>query len=148
MKSGKINNILTNVGLLIAIFLIAAACERREPIDLGEFNCSECFEDEPEWGSLIVYVTINGENPRVPLVVYIGDIEEGNIDWYDTATSKEYYVPVRPDAYYSVVAKYKRGDQTILAVDGDKFKLEYTDKQCDTPCYYFKGGYIDVRLRD
>jgi len=143
-------NIISNqtfFGFTIVILLLIA-CERKETTDLGEFDCSECYQDKPEWGSLIVYVTLNDENPSVPLVVYIGDMEEGNIDWYDTATSKEYYVPVKPDDYYSVVAKYKRGDQTVLAVDGDKFKLKYSENQCDAPCYYFKGGYIDVRLRD
>ncbi|MBN2176019.1 MAG: hypothetical protein JW731_17950 [Bacteroidales bacterium] len=132
----------------LIFMLLLNQCERKEPVDLGEFNCDECFQEKPEWGSLIVYVTLNDENPKVPLVVYIGNIEDGNIDWYDTADTREYYVPVRPDKYYSVRAEYRQGSKTIYAVDGDKFKLKYNNDGCDEPCYYFKGGYYDLQLKE
>jgi len=142
MKSIKYTLTIILLGILF-IF-----CERKEPLDLSEFNCSECYQEKPEWGSILVHVTIDDENPRVPLVVYFGNFEDGNIDWYDTADTKEYYIEVRSDYYYSVTAEYKKGEKTIYAVDGDKIKLKYSSEDCDVPCYYFKGGYFDLKLRD
>lgn len=130
------------------ILLVLVSCERQEPFDLSEIDCSECYQDKPEWGPLNITVTINSQNPYVPLKVYIGNFEEGNLDWTDTAYSNDFWVDVKPDQYYSVTAEYKDGDKTIFAVDGDKLKVKHTSDKCDEPCYYFQGGYIDVRLRD
>jgi len=134
--------------LTLQLLIFNSGCERQEPVDLSEIDCSECYQDKPEWGPLNITVTINSQNPYVPLKVYIGNFEEGNLDWTDTAYSSDFRVDVKPDQYYSVTAEYKDGDKTIFAVDGDKLKIKHTSDKCDEPCYYFKGGYIDVRLRN
>ena len=130
----------------IMVFLSLTFCERQEPTN-GSFDCSTCYQDEPSWGPLTIYVTINAENPRIPLVIYRGDIESNVIEYVDTTFQSEYWVDVPVDAYYSVKAEYKDGDKTIFAVDGDKLKLKKNVKDCDEECFYFDGGYLDVRLR-
>ena len=130
------------------ILLVLISCERQEPVDLNTFDCSTCYQDKPELGRLTVSLTINGQNPFVPLVIYRGDFENNDIEHTDTSWSADYWVEVPVDKYYSVTAKYKDGDKTIFAVDGDKLKLKHTSDKCDEPCYYFCGGYIDVRLRN
>lgn len=130
----------------ISAFLFLTFCERQEPTD-GSFDCSTCYQDEPAIGPLTVYVTINAENQKVPLVIYRGDIESNAIEYVDTAFQSEYWVDVPVDAYYSVKAEYKDGEKTIYAVDGDKLKLKKNAKDCDQECYYFDGGYLDVRLQ-
>jgi hypothetical protein len=142
-KIFKISEIL--MGML---FFLLYNCQRTEPVDLGEFDCSECYQEKPEWAPLNIKVTINDQNPYVPLVVYIGNIEDGLIDWVDTAFVTDYFVDVHPDRYYSVSAEYRDGEKTIFAVDGDKLTSNHNTNDCDAPCYYFKGGYIDVRLRN
>jgi len=134
--------------LMTILLMVIVSCERQEPVNLSNIDCSECYQDKPEWGPLNIKVTINDQNPFVPLKVYIGNFEEGNLDWTDTAYSKDFWVDVKPDQYYSVTAEYKDGDKIIFAVDGDKLKLQHTSDKCDEPCYYYSGGYIDVRLRD
>ena len=134
--------------LTLQILILNSGCERLESVDIGEFDCSECYQDKPEWGRLTVTLTINDQNPFVPLVIYRGDFENNDIEYVDTSYSADYWVEVPADKYYSVTAKYKDGNKTIFAVDGDKLKLKHTSDKCDEPCYYFKGGYIDVRLRD
>ena len=134
--------------LTLQLLIFNSGCERQEPVNVSEIECSECYQDKPEWGPLNITVTINSQNPYVPLKVYIGNFEEGNLDWIDTAYSSDFWVDVKPDQYYSVIAEYKDGDKTIFAVDGDEHKLKYTPDKCDEPCYYYKGGYIDVRLRN
>ncbi len=132
---------------IFIIFILFVSCERFEDVTIEGFDCYYCYQEKPEWVDLTVFATLNDENPEVPLEIYIGDFEEGNFDWHDTARNEEWYVPVKPGNYYSVLAKYKDGSRTIIAVDGDKIKVKYNDTDCDEGCYYQSGGHIDVRLR-
>ena len=134
--------------LIIPPLIISIGCERDVPTKLGTIDCIDCFQDRPEWGPLNVTLTINNENPFVPLVIYIGNIEDNNIEWIDTSYSADYWVDVPVNKYYSITAEYKSGDKTIFAVDGDDFKLKYTENNCDFPCYYYYGGYYDVQLKN
>ncbi len=133
--------------LAITLFMLFVSCERYEPLNIGDVDCYECFNPRPEWVKLNVKVTINHENQRVPLTLYIGNFEDGNVDWIDTTSSIDYWVDVHPDQYYSVKAEYKDGSKIIYAIDGDKIKLNYSKESCDEPCYYSTGGYIDVQLK-
>jgi hypothetical protein len=132
---------------VLFILLIMTQCERNE-FSWEPFDCSTCYQDKPDWGPLQVYVTINDQNPSVPLVIYRGDIEDNDIEYIDTAHSSSYTVEVPVDKYYSVTAEYKDGSRIIFAVDGDKLKLDKNTTDCDEECYYFRGGYIDVRLNN
>lgn len=127
--------------------LVMSSCERDEPVNAGDVDCYECYNPRPEWMKLNVKVTINDQNPEVPLTIYIGNVEDGNIDWVDTTNTNSYWVGVHPDQYYSVKAEYKDGSNTIFAIDGDKIQLKYSEDSCEEPCYYAVGGYIDVQLK-
>lgn len=133
--------------LLILIHMIGTGCEREVPSKLQAVDCYDCFEVRPDSGKLIVTVTINDENPFVPLVIYKGNIDDENFEFVDTTYSEEYWVRVPVNNYYSIAAEYKSGDKTIFAVDGDDFKIKYTDSDCNYPCYYYYGGYYDIQLR-
>lgn len=140
----KFNFFRSMIIFMIGILLILG-CERQPPKDPG-FDCTYCYQDKPDWGPLEIKVTINDENPYVPITIYIGNIEDNNIEYIDTAYSSVYWVDVPIDKYYSVTAEYKSGDKTIIAVDGDKFKLKKNIKDCDEECYYYSGGFFDNRL--
>lgn len=133
--------------LLIPFIIIGNGCEREVPSKLVAVDCYDCFQVRPDSGKLIVTVTINDENPYVPLVIYQGNIEDNNIEFVDTSYTDEYWVRVPVNKYYSIAAKYKSGDKTIFAADGDDFKIKYTENDCDYPCYYYYGGYYDIQLR-
>lgn len=137
----------TSIYILLLILLFSN-CEREEPLNSSSINCSECYQDKPEWGPLNVTVTINDQNPFVPLIIYRGNIEDNDIEYIDTTQSTNYWVDVPVNKYYSVAAKYISGEDTIFTVDGDELKMKFAETDCDQPCYYFKGGYIDVRLKD
>jgi hypothetical protein len=133
--------------LFLVILLLSFACERIEEGD-GVVQCSECYQEKPETGPFNAVVTINSENPFVPLVIYRGNVEDNNVEYVDTTWESSYWVEVPVNAYYSVAAEYKVGDKIIFAIDGDKLKTKYTENDCDEPCYYYKGGNVDVRLRE
>ncbi len=134
--------------LLIPFFIFMNNCERDVPSKLEAVDCYDCFQVRPDSGKLIVTVTINNENPFVPLVIYKGNIEDNNIEFVDTSYTDEYWVRVPVNNYYSIAAEYKSGDKTIFAVDGDDFKIKHTETDCNNPCYYYYGGYYDIQLRN
>lgn len=143
-------NFYKSIRLILPLLLsfLLVSCERHETVYTGEFNCTECYQNKPEWAPLNYEVTINDQNPFIILKVYIGNIEDNNLDWIDTAYYQEGYIDVLPNVYHSVSAEYKDGSNTILAIDGDKVSMKYTSEECDVPCYYFRGGFVDLRLRN
>lgn len=111
-------------------------------------DCDECYFNEPDSGDLIVYVTINGENTKVPLIIYKDQVDDERIEYVDTAIASPYYLWVELNEYYSVKAKYHSGDRTIYAVDGDKIKSRFVTETCEYDCYTVTGGIINVKLKE
>lgn len=135
----------TAILLIILLFTIAFSCDQ-DPF-VFDVNCDECSIHKPDSANLIVDITINEENPVVPLVFYRGDVEDGIIEWVDTADSEQLFLYSPVNEYYSIKAFYKSGDQVIIAVDGDKMKTSRVSDVCDYDCWIIKGGFLDVRLK-
>ena len=76
--------------IIIAVSIKITACEQ-EDLDFY-VDCYDCLSEPPDSSSLIVYVTINNENPYVPLVFYRGDYEDNVVDWIDTSYSDTLYL--------------------------------------------------------
>lgn len=131
--------------ILICFFWVFNSCEKNRGIIV---DCDECYYDEPDSGDLIVYLTFNSENTRIPLTVYKGQVDDEWIEYVDTAISSPYYLYVALDEYYSVEAEYKSGNRTIYAVDGDKIKSRFVTETCEYDCWIISGGVIDVELKD
>ncbi len=134
--------------LIITVILLIIGFSCEEDPFVFDVNCDECFTSEPDSADLIVDITINEENPFVPLVFYRGDVEEDNIEWIDTSYSETLYLYSPVNEYYSIKAFYKSGSQTIIAVDGDRMKTTRVSDVCDYDCWVIKGGTLDVRLKE
>jgi len=139
----KISRIIFTIAILLQF-----SCERHDNVYLGSVDCADCYSVKPEYVRLNALITINDENPKVKLTVYVGNCEEGQVDWVDSTYMENYWVDVKPDRYYSMKAEYKDGDKTIYVIDGDEVKLKYTENSCDVGCYYKVGGFVDLRLKD
>jgi hypothetical protein len=131
--------------MVVCFFGLFNSCEKYRGITV---DCDECYSNEPDSGDLIVYVTINNENKRVPLTIYKDQVDDEWIEYVDTAISSPYYLYVALDKYYSVKAEYHSGNQTIYAVDGDKIKTKFVNEACDYDCWVVSGGVINVKLKD
>lgn len=145
---------IRNILILITIVIIAGVSCEQQIWTLG-VDCDECFIDKPDSADLVVYITINEENQRVPLEFYKGDIEEGNLDWRDTADSDILYLYSEIDEYYSIKAYYKQGTQTLIATDGSKLKRALVSDLCTdasnevtVDCWIIKDGILDVRIKE
>ena len=132
--------------IIIILSLSVFACERK--FEIFEFNCEDCYQERPDYGPLIIYFSIGGENEYVLYTIYKGEFEDCIVEYADTAFYNEEQIDVPVNEYYSVEAKYVSGNDTIYVVDGDQFKLKKETTECDKKCYYFKDGIIDVRLRE
>lgn len=131
--------------LAISLLLVVLSCERK--FEFFEFDCEDCYQEKPDSGPLIIYFSYNDENDFVLYTIYKGKFENRVEEYADTAFYKEEQIEVPVDEYYSVEAKYISGSDTIYVVDGDQFNLKRERNECDKKCYYFKGGIIDVRLK-
>ena len=111
-----------------------------------EVDCNDCYGYAPDSANLIIHLTINAENDSVPLSFYLGDYENGEIDWQDTATNSEFYLYSKINKAYTVTATYKSGEKTIIAFDADEMILYNGKNECGAPCYIVKGGILDLTL--
>jgi hypothetical protein len=133
--------------ILLLIFLITCSicCEKERG---WVVDCDECYSVEPDSGDLIIYLTINSENQRVPLTIFKDQVDDEWVEYIDTAFSSPYYLYVDLNEYYSVKAEYKSGDRIIYAVDGDKIKTRFVSESCEYDCWVISGGIINVKLKD
>jgi hypothetical protein len=144
MSRKKLHTKLLAALLLVLVSGKFTACE---PEDwMLSIDCGDCYGYAPDSADLIIKLTINAENDSVPLTFYLGDYEEGVIDWQDTATSEEFYLYSKINSSYTVRATYRSGDKLIEAFDADDMELYNANEECGSPCYIIKGGIFDVSL--
>jgi hypothetical protein len=138
--------------IVVSAFLISSAivsCKDTSTdnsVDCSTYNYSDCNSVQPFTGNMHVKLTINGENPAVPLTIYRGKLEDGVIILHDTVSESIYDTLLPIDSYYTVTAKYTKGSSTIIAVDGDKISSSNT-VTCDSTCWSVKAGSVNVRLK-
>jgi hypothetical protein len=133
------------IGLIVFIIL-SVSCD--EKIFTGDVDCNECYAEKPEGVYLEIEVTLRAEFPEVPIVVYLGDIEEDQVEWIDTVYESPYYLYVEADRKYSVKAEYAREDATLYAVDGTKPKILRVTEACEFECYVIVDEMLDVTVKN
>ena len=135
--------------LFITILAFAVNFSGCEQEDLAlNIDCDNCLESFPDSADLVINVTINDENPFVPLTFYVGDYEDGNIDFTDTTYTEERFLYSKVGVNYSVKATYLKDGETVIAIDGDRIRVVDGSGDCYPPCYFIRGGTLDVRLKD
>jgi hypothetical protein len=136
--------------LVIALLVMGSgkftSCETEDW--MLEVDCADCYGYQPDSANLIIYLSISAENDSIPLTFYLGNYEEGVIDWQDTATTENFYLYSKIGNDYTVRATYRSGDRVIEAFDADRMKLYNANSECGSPCYIVKGGIFDLRLAD
>jgi len=112
-------------------------------------NCDQnvvCNTTRPDSGYLNVTVTDPGTSGMVPITIYKGDVDKGEVILQDTMYGKDnsYYLPIKQR--YSVRAVYKHNGVTTYVYDGAKVKLQKF-WNCDERCYEAVDGNVDVQLK-
>ena len=111
------------LSVLISLFFISC---------YDDDECSRpwnCYDEEPDGATMDIKVTINDQNPSVKVIIYNGIYENDNVREELTLTDGygEIYLP---DGQYSATALYKRGKDSVLAIDGGSCLL-YTSDAAD-----------------
>lgn len=138
---------IKTIFILIFTSIVFQTCKiENNAVDCSSYNYSDCDTHEPFTGKMSVKLTINSENPKVPIAIYSGKLEDNDIIFRDTITVESYDTLLPVNNYYTVTAKYLKGGLTIIAVDGDKISKSKT-VTCDSTCWSVKAGSANVRLK-
>jgi hypothetical protein len=130
--------------LVFVLLTLAGSCNEYLGLNV---DCDDCWGFRPDSADLIINLTINSSHPEVPIVLYRGNIESGQVDYLDTARETPYTLYSAIDQYYSVTAEYKVDGKTILAVDGDVMKAKDATASCEFECWIVTDGEFRVDLK-
>ena len=108
----------------------------------------DCLEQEPDFGTLTVHITVTGQSTKIPITLYLGNIEENNILIVDSVAVEEISYELPVNEHYSVTALYLSDQDTVLAIGSDRIAtFEKTTEYCLEACWGVTDGDVNVRLR-
>jgi hypothetical protein len=134
------NWLVLTLGLLLCLPFTACLNNNTDCVSSGS-----CITVEPTTADLNLRLTINTENPVVPIAIYLGDASDSVLYFRDTINTESISYAVALDQRYSGVAKYRQGQFTILAVDGDRTKLR-SKNDCGDLCYTVDDATLKLQL--
>lgn len=135
---------LIYIATLIFILCIPFSC--RDKYD----NCTEedyanCDTERPGIGRAVIHVTINDDNPYVPVSVYEGNFEQGHLLFRDTLYEGSSSFYLETEKFYSFTATYGLANDTTIAVDGGEVGI-ISYQMCELRCYEVRVLDIDLKL--
>lgn len=131
--------------LIVISFIVLQSCVLQ---DLAEFDCSECYPEKPTHSWVELRLTINEENPEVPITIYLGPPENGVIYAQELAYESTYKVMVENEIPYTVKAEYKVNGKTHIVFSQIKTKLFYDYESCSEPCYWVSNKRVRLRIKN
>ena len=139
----KVNSYIKAL-IVLVLLTLAGSCEKYLGMTV---DCDDCWGFKPDSADLLIYLTINQDHPEVPIVIYRGNFEDGEVDFVDTARVSTYTLYSAVDQYYSVTAEYKVDGKTIIVVDGDVMKAKDASSSCEFECYIITDGEFSLQLK-
>ena len=134
---------ISAIFLLFMLFFISCNKETTNQV----VDCSQCFAVAPDSGYLALHVTINPDHVKVPVTIYLGNLEDHDIKFRDTVSQSTVKILMPAGHAYAVAATYIQQNDTIVSVDGTSLEVKKAVGQCSKSCYTVIGGYLDLRLR-
>jgi hypothetical protein len=112
----------------------------------SDYNFDDCTLDEPIEALFTLKLSKPENQDSVLVFTYRGKIDDGErIDsFYSYATEETYYLKV--NRYYSAMAEYYIGGDTIRVVNGQELRTVKTTR-CEETCWKIKGDELDLRLK-
>ncbi|MCX7987151.1 MAG: hypothetical protein N2662_09460 [Bacteroidales bacterium] len=145
-----IKSIFTFKYFIIVAFatgIVLTQCKSKETDEY--FYCISCIAEHPDSERIKIKLTVNNENQKVPVHIYaskFNPFKPSDTILIDTFSTGEITVKVATDKFYSIVAFYKSGNDSIMAVDGGLFETKKI-AGCQNTCWQINGGIYDVRLK-
>ncbi len=132
---------------IVCVSLTLSQCKTTETDEY--FYCFDCRSEYPDSERVKINLTINAENQKVLIQIFTGKFNPTQLTdtvYSDTVNKSEITVKLATDLYYSVAAIYKKGKDSIIAIDGGKFEARKISG-CQNTCWQLYGGIYDVRLK-
>lgn len=133
-----------HIWLFALLSFLLYRCELEDMEDV--IDCNYCEAVEQDSSSLELRVTINSENPVVPLEIYRGNYEDGVLDLKDTAYEASWWIYSKVGVEYTVLARYKDSKDSILVFDSEKMTIYESFGECGYRCYYVENYILDLQL--
>ncbi|MBW6478578.1 MAG: hypothetical protein K0B37_04050 [Bacteroidales bacterium] len=132
------------IAILIITLVILSSCKSKYE-DCTDQDYANCETEKPQTGRITILLSINQENPYVPVRLYEGNFENGRLVREDTIRMRTFNYFLTPEKDYSFKATYKDGTSTVLAINGGRIKVS-TYRMCELRCYEVNNLEIDLRL--
>ena len=130
--------------IILALFMTSfSSCE---PGSLN-LSCEYCYEVKPTEGILYIDFAPFSEGDSIPVTVYKGKLESGEVILQDTVLREYLDIWVPVGNFYTVMAEYLVDSTVIRAVDGDRVDVYRDETSCANPCWRARDGKADCRLR-
>jgi len=130
--------------IVLVLLTLAGSCDEYLGLTV---DCDDCWGFKPDSADLLIHLTVDQDHPEVPIVIYRGNFEDGEVDFVDTARASTYTLYSAVDQYYSVTAEYKVDGKTIIAVDGDVMKAKDASSSCEFECWIITDGKFSLQLK-
>lgn len=133
---------------LTGLLIVATWVSCDEKPYLGYVDCSECYQEKPSECLLSINLTSSLLGRGVPLVIYRGNVEDGQVERIDTAywTPYDHWAAIEHE--YSVRAEYFVNNAIVFVVAGTKAELRKVSDACDAECYVIVHTSMDARLNE
>jgi hypothetical protein len=146
MMNNTVNRLLYTLTPWLLAAMAMVACEEKPY--LGYVDCSECYQQKPEECLLSIDLSLPESGRGVPLVIYRGLAEGGQVERIDTAYWTPYDHWAVVDQEYSVKAEYFVNNATVFVIDGTKPELRKVTDACDEECHVIVHTAMDARLNE
>ena len=129
--------------LMFIFFVLLFSCEQIQNINP---NCSKCKSTEPSEAEIEVKLSSNYGVIRIN--IYEGNLEDSLLYRTLTTNAKSTTIFLPLNKSYTFAARYSSwtGNQYV-AVNSVTPHVQYTEDQCDEPCYFIINNTINLRLK-
>ena len=133
----------------ILLFCVFLAVSLASCTDFGSADAcenSECYSTYPTTGTLTVKIKTDGLNSFVPVRIYAGRYDSGQLLIEDTLYYNRQEFVVDPGEYYTVAATYQTENGEVVVVDGGK--IDVITNNCDSfSCYTVTDVTVNCKLK-
>ena len=138
--------------LATVILATTSACDKLVSDEISslkntdEENCECYLEEKPEYYDVKLKITINEENPEVPITVFYGNVQRNNVAKQLNANESIITINLKTNHEYTYQAKYLKGSDTVYVPIKAKLSTDTYTCHNDT-CWKVNNNVINLKLK-
>jgi len=130
--------------VLILIFVIFSGCIQNFEVCI-DWDYENCNTTPPETTFVTADLTINSEHSYVIVKLFQGYWDQNVLLREDTVFSNAITYEIQVGQKYSMSATYRKGDMTIVAIDGGMSNAVLY-QVCESHCYRADELFFNLRI--